>query len=154
VGARAPTFSLPVLGRSGTDLSLASLRGRYVVLNFWASTCAACVAEMPHLEQAYRALGPDTAFVGIDVADDASAAASFAKRVGVTYPLVSDDSGSVAGAYQISGLPFTIVVSPSGKLLIRHPGSITTEQLAYVLETYQPSLAAGARGSGSRSADP
>lgn len=143
VGAQAPVFSLPLLGQSRSELSLTNLRGRYVVLNFWASTCTACESEMPHIEQAYRDLGSKVAFVGIDVADNSGAAASFAKQVGVAYPLVSDDSGSVAGAYQISGLPFTIILGPSGKLLIRHPGSVTTEQLEYILENYQPSLAAG-----------
>lgn len=143
VGAQAPVFSLPLLTRSSTDLSLTSLRGKYVVLNFWASTCTACVAEMPHLERAYADLGAKVAFVGIDVSDDASAAASFAKKVGVSYPLVADNSGSVAGAYQISGLPFTVILGPNGKLLIRHPGSITTEQLEYIVENYEPSLSGG-----------
>jgi cytochrome oxidase Cu insertion factor (SCO1/SenC/PrrC family) len=142
VGAHAPTFELPMLA-SHQRLSLSSLHGKYVVLNFWASTCTACTTEMPHMEAAYRDLGAQVPFVGIDVSDNTSAALAFAHHVGVTYPLVSDGSGSAAGAYQVSGLPFTAILSPKGKLLVRHPGAMTTEQLEYILKNLDPSLGAG-----------
>jgi cytochrome oxidase Cu insertion factor (SCO1/SenC/PrrC family) len=143
VGAHAPSFSLPVLGAPARTFSSASLRGRYAVVNFWSSTCTACVQELPHVEQAAKDLGNQVAFVGIDVADAPGAGRAFARRAGVTYQLASDSSGSVAGAYQISGLPFTVILGPRGTLLIRHPGSLTTEQLTYILEDLDQALPTG-----------
>ena len=139
VGAQAPLFTLPALGQGGQTISLAGLRGRYVVLNFWASTCTACVQEMPHIEKAFQEMGKKVDFVGIAVSDSTSAASAFARRVGVTYPLASDSSGSVAGSYRISGLPYTVIVGPSGAVQIRHPGTFTTEQLVYILQSLVPS---------------
>ena len=139
LGARAPAFDLPVLAGGG-HRSLAAGRGRYTVLNFWASTCTACVGEMPALEQAHRQLGAGVDFVGVDVADRASPARTFARRAGVTYPLVADRSGVVAGTYGVTALPYTVVVGPAGTVLVRHPGALTTEELVYVLQGLDPSL--------------
>jgi cytochrome oxidase Cu insertion factor (SCO1/SenC/PrrC family) len=139
VGAPAPSFDLPLLNDPHRVLSTSSLRGKYVVVNFWASTCTACRQEMPQLEQAYREvshqLGRKVTFVGVDVSDRRAAAVAFAKRAGSTYPLVSDASGALAGAYRVPGLPFTAIVGPQGRILIRHPGALTTEQLKYVVES-------------------
>lgn len=143
VGAQAPAFHLPVLGDRHRTLDLSSRRGKYVVLNFWASTCTTCRKVLPHVEAAYRDLGAHVAFVGVDVAENPSAALAFARRVGLSYPLVADAKGSATGAYQINGLPFTAILSPKGKLLVRHPGLLTTEQLEYVLENLDPSLGSG-----------
>jgi cytochrome oxidase Cu insertion factor (SCO1/SenC/PrrC family) len=140
IGATVPGFSLPLVNRPTRTLDLAGLRGRFTVLNFWSSTCTACVREMPNLEQAYKDLGQKVNFVGVDVSDDRSAAARFAQRTQVTYPLVSDRSGSVAATYQIPALPFTAVLSPRDVLKSLHPGALTTEQLEYVVENLDPRL--------------
>lgn len=138
VGSQGPEFTLPSIAKPSQSVSLASLRGHYAVLNFWASTCTACVSEMPSIEAAYKSIGSKADFLGIAVSDSTSAAKAFAKKVGVTYPLVSDSKGLVSGAYDISGLPFTVIIGPSGKILVRHPGVITTEQLTYLLENLSP----------------
>jgi len=140
IGARVPSFTLPLLRASARTLASGSLRGRYTVLNFWSSTCTACIREMPAIEQAYRDLGAKVNFVGVDVSDNRAAAAAFAKRIGVTYPLVSDTSGDVASTYQIPGLPFTAILAPSGTLETLHPGAMTTEQLEYVVKNLNPAL--------------
>lgn len=140
VGASAPPFSLPLLANPRRTLSSSRLRGRYAVLNFWSSTCTACKQEMPHVEQAYRDLGENVAFVGVDVSNRPGAARDFASRLGATYPLVSDAQGMLAGDYQITGLPFTVILGPRGSVLIRHPGSLTTEQLEYIVKNEDPAL--------------
>ncbi len=145
VGASASTFSLPYLAKGQGQFRLASLRGRYAVVNFWSSTCPACKAELPALEAAYREVGRKVAFVGVDVSDHRGPARALAARDGLTYPLVSDPSGKAAGAEKVTGLPFTLVIGPQGKVLVRHPGSLTTEELVYVLKNEVPGLA----GSGS-----
>lgn len=131
----APGFSLPQLADPTADTSLDSMRGKYTVVNFWSSTCTACVQEMPAMEQAHKDLGKNVDFVGIDVADHSSDALDFAAKYGVGYPLLSDQEGTVAGAYQVSGLPFTAVIGPDGNMLVRHPGAMTAEQLDYVMQT-------------------
>jgi len=140
IGARVPGFALPLVTDPHARLSLSHLRGRYTVVNFWSSTCTACVREMPALEQSYRDLGARVNFVGVDVSDNRAAAAAFARRIGVTYPLVSDPTGAVAATYEIPALPFTAVLSPAGLLKTLHPGAMTTEQLEYVVENLDPSL--------------
>jgi cytochrome oxidase Cu insertion factor (SCO1/SenC/PrrC family) len=140
IGARVPTFDLPIVTAPGRTVSSGSLLGRYTVLNFWSSTCTACVREMPAMEKAHRDLGNRVGFVGVDVSDNRAAAAGFARRVGVTYPLVSDASGDLASTYQIPGLPFTAIVGPHGTLQTLHPGALTTQQLEYIVETLDPAL--------------
>lgn len=140
IGSTVPSFRLPFVGHPATTLSSASLRGRYTVLNFWSSSCTACVREMRDLEAAYRHLGRHVNFVGVDVVDNRSAAVRFLRRLKVSYPVVSDSSGSVASTYQIPALPFTAILSPKGVLETLHPGALTTEQLEYVVENLDPKL--------------
>lgn len=140
IGARAPSFSLPRLSPGTGRLTSAQLHGHYSVLNFWSSHCSACVGEMPNMERAFRRFGAKVDFVGVDVSDQPTAAAAFAKRVGATYPLVSDRSGTLSGKYQIAGLPYTVVVGPHGTILTLHPGAMTTEQLEYLIASFDPAL--------------
>lgn len=136
----APGFTLPQLGNPTAQNSLAGTRGKYTVVNFWASTCTACTQEMPDLEKAHQQLGEAVAFMGIDVADPTATGRAFAAKAGTTYPLLSDQTGTTAGAYRIPGLPFTAIIGPDGKLLVRHPGTFSAEQLEYVLQTLDPAL--------------
>ncbi|MDA8392497.1 MAG: TlpA disulfide reductase family protein [Actinomycetota bacterium] len=112
----APGFILPLLNAHGTQ-SLTSLRGKVVVLNFWASWCVACRAEAPQLEalwRRYRRRG--VVFLGVDVKDTAPAASAFARRYGVTYASVVDAAGSTTATYGILGLPDTYIVDPHGNI--------------------------------------
>jgi cytochrome oxidase Cu insertion factor (SCO1/SenC/PrrC family) len=135
INAAAPAFTLPQLTQPHSMRSLRALKGKVTVVNFWASTCTACVAEMPAMEHAYKDLGRRANFVGIDVADNTRDAAAFAAKYGITYPLLSDAAGTASGAYQIPGLPFTAIIGTDGTLLVRHPGAMTAEQLEYVLQS-------------------
>ena len=135
LNAPAPGFTLPLLNDTSTTVPLASTKGKYTVVNFWASTCTACVQELPALEAAHQQLGPAVAFLGVDVADPAPAGKALAGRSGITYPLLTDATGATAAAYRIPGLPFTAIIGPGGKLLVRHGGTFTDEQLSYVINT-------------------
>jgi peroxiredoxin len=95
---------------------------------------------MPGLERAAQELGPRVHFVGVDVLDRPGAAAAFARRAGVTYPLVADSSGDLASNFQIPVLPFTAIVSPKGILETLHPGAMTTDQVVYLLQNFEPAL--------------
>ncbi|MGH9170751.1 MAG: redoxin domain-containing protein [Acidimicrobiales bacterium] len=133
IGNRAPSFTLPVLG-TATSAGLASFEGEPLVLNFWASTCSICVQEMPALQKVDTEFKAKVRFVGVDVADPRSSAASFARSTGVSYPLLADKDGTVAAAYRVDALPVTFIVSPSGTILARHEGTLTEPELVAVLD--------------------
>jgi len=133
IGDAAPTFELPELG-TGKTTSLSAFEAKPIVLNFWASTCTICVQEMPALQQVDASMGGKVAFVGVDVADPRAAAAAFARRLGVRYPLLDDADGTVAAAYRVSSLPVTFIIAPRGAILARHEAGLTYAELMAVLE--------------------
>ena len=118
VGAAAPAFSLPRLAGSG-DLSLRSLRGKTVVLNFFASWCHPCKREAPELESVWRRYRADGLVVlGVDSGDARGSARSFLNAHGVTYPIVFDPGETLAlGRYALPGLPVTYVINPAGRIV-------------------------------------
>lgn len=125
VGAMAPAFTLRRLEGSGT-VSLASLRGRPVVLNFWASWCGPCKSEAKALERdwtRYRARG--VVFVGVDYHDLASDARRFVAAHGLTFPMLLDGSGTVTGSYGIKQVPETYVLNRQGRVVAHLAGPIT-----------------------------
>lgn len=126
----APAFTLQRLDKDG-ELSLASLRGKVVVLNFWASWCLPCKEEAPRLQQAWERWRDDGVVVlGVDAQDFRGDARRFMKRFGLTYPVVYDGKGSTLGRYGVTGFPETYFVSRDGKLVgIRVAGEISNDEL-------------------------
>jgi cytochrome c biogenesis protein CcmG/thiol:disulfide interchange protein DsbE len=113
----APLFVLERLDREGT-LSLADLRGKAVVLNFWASWCIPCKDEAPLLEEAWQQhRDRGLVVVGVDAQDFKGDARSFMKRFGLSYPVVYDGKGSTLGRYGITGFPETFFVDREGNLV-------------------------------------
>ena len=120
----APAFSLERLDGKG-ELELASLRGKTVVLNFWASWCGPCKDEAPLLQQAHeRWADRDVVFVGIDVKDFRGDARDFVERYGITYANVHDGKGSLVGRYGVTGYPETYFVDASGNVRYRIAGPV------------------------------
>lgn len=125
VGAAAPTFTLRRLIGNG-KVSLASLRGKPVVLNFWASWCGPCKSEAAVLERDWtRYRGRGVVFVGVDYHDLASDARRFVSAHGLTFTMLQDGSGSVTGSYGISQVPETYVVSRQGRVVAHFAGPLT-----------------------------
>lgn len=141
IGDRAPAFSLRTM-TSGGAVSLSSLGGKPLVLNFWSSTCSVCAAEMAALQAVAAAYGNQLRVVGVDVADPRAAAAAFAAKVGAHYQLLADTHGKVAAAYRATSLPVTFLVSPQGKIIARHPGAVTATELSFILADDFPQLPA------------
>ena len=123
----APPFSLERLDGGG-ELSLESLRGKAVVLNFWASWCGPCKDETPLLQRGYeRWKDRDVVFVGVDVQDFRGDARAFMRRYGVTYPNVYDGKGSLVGRYGVTGFPETYFIDASGRIRYRIAGPVEDE---------------------------
>ena len=132
IGGPAPAFSLRRIDAGG-KLDLASLRGKPVVINFWASWCVPCKGEAAMLEQAwnqYKSQG--VVFVGVDYHDVTSDARTFMSHHGITYPIVQDGSGSIGDRYGLTGVPETYFVDRQGRLVGTHiVGTITNQASAF-----------------------
>lgn len=142
IGQESPSFDLPSLGSAKSVLGSAAMRGHPVVLNFWASSCPDCRAELASFAKLAKR-EPNLRFVGIDVADPSvSSARTLVHQAGTPYPVLSDSSGAVARAFRISELPTTIYLGPGGHVIVRHPGILTYDELAYTLALAFPGQAA------------
>ena len=124
----APTWNLPDLARPAQSVSLIQFLGHPVIINFWASWCPPCRAEMPALQYVASQFTGRIAFVGLDTQDEASAGLAFANSRGVTYPLASDNA-QVWSAYGVYGLPTTFFVSADGRILGKQIGGMTLSRL-------------------------
>ena len=134
-GAPAPDFAMTLF--DGQPLRLSELRGKIVVLNFWASWCDPCKQEMPAMQQVAASAGSDVAFVGIGLKNDKDGdARAFAKKYGVTYAIGRDSGaggdavfGPIEAAYGIIGAPTTVVIHPNGTIATVALGPQTEAQL-------------------------
>jgi len=115
LGRAAPAFTLPSLA-DGSPVSLDQFRGKVVLLNFFATWCPACRAEMPHLQAAWEEVQDEgVAFLIIDIAEeDTEMVARFMKERGLTMPVVMNQTGDVATVYNISTLPTTFILDREG----------------------------------------
>jgi cytochrome c biogenesis protein CcmG/thiol:disulfide interchange protein DsbE len=113
----APAFTLDRLDRDG-QLGVGDLKGKAVVVNFWASWCVPCRDEAPVLQKTYeRYRDQGLVVLGVDVNDFRQDARRFMKRYGLTYPVVYDGKGSTVGNWGVRGFPETFFVDRTGKLV-------------------------------------
>lgn len=133
VGHPAPDFTLAVLSaHAGTasKMHLAALKGKPIVLNFWASWCDPCKREAPLLEATWKSVQRQgIIFLGIDFQDARSDALKFLQTYGITYPSVVDDTGSTAINYGVSGVPETFFLDRRGVIVSKVTGELSDQAL-------------------------
>jgi cytochrome c biogenesis protein CcmG, thiol:disulfide interchange protein DsbE len=110
----APSFSGDTIDTR--LISLANLRGKVVLLNFWASWCLECRPEMPLLEELHREFAPlGLAVIGINVREERTAVRRYADELRLTFSLVLDPDGKINALYGVVGLPTTFIVGRDGR---------------------------------------
>ena len=114
IGSLAPNFTLP--GLDGTPVTLSKLRGRVVVLAFFASWCHPCEQDMPVLQRAQRDVGDRIAVIGVNYQDFPNDSRDFVRRLGVTFPALIEDStdNPVATLYDVHAMPDTLFIDAGG----------------------------------------
>jgi cytochrome c biogenesis protein CcmG, thiol:disulfide interchange protein DsbE len=114
-GFSAPDFTLETL--DGEQISLSDLHGQVVLVNFWASWCPPCRAEMPAIESVYRSyegLGLEVLAVNTANQDDVASAAAFVQELGLSFPIPLDHTGAVSASYNLHGLPSSYFIDRQG----------------------------------------
>jgi cytochrome c biogenesis protein CcmG/thiol:disulfide interchange protein DsbE len=135
-GEQAPDFTVTDL--LGNQVSLSSLRGKTVWLNFWGSWCPPCRAEMPEIQAAYQQLAPeDVVLLSISIGEDLGDASLYAARNHATFPVYGDQYQQATGeGYPIYNYPTHIFIDPDG--IVRHvvlTGVTTEDAISYAHET-------------------
>ncbi len=136
VGEEAPNVTLSVIneGNINTDLSavrINQLKGKVVVLNFWATWCPPCKKEMPLLEATYNKYKEKGLIVlGVNYNEDSETITKFVKEMGITFPVALDRDFKVTKAYGVLALPTTFFIDRNGIIRDRFRGEITEETLS------------------------
>jgi len=131
-GSRAPGFSLPVLG-DDERVALDALRGKVVLVNFWATWCKPCEDEMPAMERLYRRLAPEGfELLAISVDADVAPVSAFQERLGLSFPILLDPEQEVARSYQTFRFPESLLIGPDGVVVERYVGGKEWDAEAYV----------------------
>ena len=133
-GPEAPTTMFTTF--DGAPVSLAEFRGNPVVLNFWASWCPSCVAEMSAAFRPVREdLGDIITFLGVNIQDERALALELLEETGVGWVNAEDPTGGLYAALGGLGMPFTVVISADGSVLETHNGPLNEGQLRTLIAT-------------------
>jgi peroxiredoxin len=131
VGSRAPDFELTNLANQTVRLS--KLRGKIVIINFWATWCEPCKVEMPFFEELYRRPQSTLEILAVNFDEPAQQVEQFVDEYQLSFPVLLDPGGDVQSLYRVRGYPTTFVVDEAGVIQFHHVGLITESQLEHYL---------------------
>ncbi len=132
IGNQAPDFTLALF--DGSAVKLSDLKGKAILLNFWASWCIPCRDEAPALESSWmKYRDKQVAFLGVNLWDDDANALSYVKKYGGAYPNGKDPDGQIGVDYGVAGVPETFFIDPTGKITEKYTGPLSEEIIDYYL---------------------
>ena len=121
--ASGPAAAFSLKSRTGGEVSLGSLKGKVVLINFWATWCGPCRKEMPLLELIQKKYAPlGFTMLGVNVEEDTRLMDTFLKDVPVTFPVLLDPANGVSKLYNVSAMPSTVIVDRKGNVRFIHQG--------------------------------
>jgi peroxiredoxin len=126
VGSKAPDFELKTL--TGENVKLSSLKGKKVMLNFWATWCPPCKAEMPEMEKFSKQMDKDQVILAVNI-DPQNDVKGFANKNGITFPILLDENDQVNGIYQILSIPTTYFIDRNGVIQNKFTGGMTIDMM-------------------------
>jgi len=128
-GPRRPAPDVTLEDFAGRPVRISDLRGRPAVVNFWASWCVPCLAELPRFEAVYERHRDRVAFLGINLADDVEPALQVVADTGIRYPLARDPEGAAFTAFGALGMPTTVFLDANGDILELWTGELSGPEL-------------------------
>ena len=132
-GAKLADFEVETL--SGTKIKLSDLKGKPVVLNFWASWCPPCREEMPLMQSYAKKLDGQVAFVGLNYGEDPVTVQKFVTDLKITFPVWLDQNGKISNLYYVADYPNTFFIDSEGVLRAQHIGQLSENLLVIYLGT-------------------
>lgn len=132
-GDRAPDFSLKDI--NGNTVSLSKLKGKKVILNFWATTCPYCKIEMPELEKFIKNHKNDVQLLAIDIGENKSTVNSYLNGKGYTFTILLDNDTKVALDYKVQFIPMSFFIDKSGIIRSIGNGAMTYDEIGQYYKT-------------------
>ncbi|PLR78576.1 alkyl hydroperoxide reductase [Bacillus sp. V3-13] len=130
MGVKAPDFELTSL--TGETVKLSDFKGKKVMLNFWATWCPPCKAEMPAMEKFYQQMKDEVAVLAVNI-DPTNDVKGFTEEQGVTFTILLDDQEEASKIYQIISIPTTFYIDEAGIVRNKHIGAMTEEQMTHFI---------------------
>lgn len=128
----APDFTLTAL--DGTSYTLSELRGKWVLINWWATWCGPCVTEMPYLQRIADERAEKVVVLGINLSESREQVEAFASENEISFPLLLSPSDATVIDYLVTGLPQTLIVNPDGDIVARQFGVIVPQTFESTLD--------------------
>ncbi|HSF79765.1 MAG TPA: redoxin domain-containing protein [Anaerolineales bacterium] len=127
VGAQAPDFTLTSL--AGEQINLKELRGKPVILNFWATWCAPCVIEMPNIQKYFELYQGEFEVIGVNADEPPKKVQEFIDDIGATFTILLDPGAVIQDLYRIRGYPTTFFLDARGIIKVLHIGLLSDSQI-------------------------
>lgn len=133
----SPAVDFTVTDQQGNSVSLSDMKGRPVIINFWASWCSPCRSEMPHFDKMYKEYGNEIQFMMVNLTGDSETvdtASSYIESEGYSFPVYYDTDGEGASAYSVYSIPATYFIDAKGNIVSQAQGALDESTLQKAID--------------------